>query len=325
MSNINTGAIDINYPVPGQNNSTQPFRDNFTSIKTNLDTAASEISNLQNNAIFKSSIDGVTLNNDMNNTLITNALVQGFRSTTYNLGNNLSGTVNIDVSKADVHYGTITNNIVLTFSKWAPTGTSARVELILSIATGSSTSTISFPSNVDASKLNIENYNPVGSVFSITAPRDVTKLHWIIETQDCGTTLTITPVNRPSRTAQILSGTPVTGNVITSGTITTATGTSIVNGTNTAFLTELVVGRQITDISGNVIGTVLSITSNTLLTLSSNAALSLTNAVYRATVPIGQQGDRLGTTMTDGTYLYVCTGTFNGSTGIWKRISLASY
>ena len=36
MSAINTNGLDVNYPVPGVNNNSQGFRDNFASIKTNL-------------------------------------------------------------------------------------------------------------------------------------------------------------------------------------------------------------------------------------------------------------------------------------------------
>jgi hypothetical protein len=53
MSAINTNGLDVNYPIPGQNNSSQGFRNNFASIKTNLDTAGSEISELQNKVVFK--------------------------------------------------------------------------------------------------------------------------------------------------------------------------------------------------------------------------------------------------------------------------------
>ena len=48
MSTINTNAINVNYPVPGVNNNSQGFRDNFASIVTNLNTAGNEITDLQN-------------------------------------------------------------------------------------------------------------------------------------------------------------------------------------------------------------------------------------------------------------------------------------
>lgn len=44
---INPSNIDITYPIAGQDNDTQGFRDNFSSIKNNLLTAATEISLLQ--------------------------------------------------------------------------------------------------------------------------------------------------------------------------------------------------------------------------------------------------------------------------------------
>ena len=40
MSAINTNGLNVNYPVPGVNNNSQGFRNNFTNIKQNLDTAA---------------------------------------------------------------------------------------------------------------------------------------------------------------------------------------------------------------------------------------------------------------------------------------------
>lgn len=48
MTAINTSGIDINFPRPKTNNDSQGFRDNFASIKINLDAAASEIDVLQN-------------------------------------------------------------------------------------------------------------------------------------------------------------------------------------------------------------------------------------------------------------------------------------
>lgn len=46
-SNINTGPIDITYPIAGQDNDTQGFRTNFTNIVSNLNTAGREITALQ--------------------------------------------------------------------------------------------------------------------------------------------------------------------------------------------------------------------------------------------------------------------------------------
>lgn len=48
-SNINPSNIDTTYPIAGQDNDTQGFRDNYTNIKQNFAVAASEITALQAN------------------------------------------------------------------------------------------------------------------------------------------------------------------------------------------------------------------------------------------------------------------------------------
>jgi hypothetical protein len=48
-STINPNNIDTTYPIAGQDNDTQGFRDNFRNIKNNLNTARLEITDLQGN------------------------------------------------------------------------------------------------------------------------------------------------------------------------------------------------------------------------------------------------------------------------------------
>ena len=44
----------------------------------------------------------------------------------------------------------------------------------------------------------------------------------------------------------------------------------------------------------------------------------------RTPINTGAQGDTAGTICSDGTNLYLCTGNYDGSTVIWKKITLAS-
>ena len=210
MSTINTNGIDVNYPVPGVNNSSQGFRDNFASIRTNLNTAASEITDLQNKVVVKQALNNTTINNDMANTLISNASTRGFRATTYNLGNALSGTVLIDASLADVHYGTVAGNVILQFGSWAPTGTQSNVQLSLNVSNADAV--ISFPSELAISEnsgvTTLENYANIANVATVTVPNNVTTLNYVISTVDCGLTLSIAPTNRPRITTQIQQRTP---------------------------------------------------------------------------------------------------------------------
>jgi hypothetical protein len=212
MSAINTNSLNVNYPTPGINNSTQGFRDNFTTTKTNLDTAKTEITDLQTKAIVKSGLNGITLNNDMNGTLISNALVRSFTATTHNLGSSIPSSLFIDVSKGDVQYGTIDKDTTISFGGWGRTGTQSNLELRLTVA--NSSATIYFPDStfnagavltqgMTTSARVLENYGSNGypttnTTYSnqVTAPAGVQTLQYKLSTVDCGQTLDIYPLNR---------------------------------------------------------------------------------------------------------------------------------
>lgn len=212
MSAINTNSLNVNYPTPGVNNSTQGFRDNFTNVKNNIDTAKVEITDLQSKAIVKSGLTGITLNNDMNGTLISNALVRSFTATTHNLGNDIPSNIFIDVSKGDVQYGTITKDTTISFGGWGRTGTQSNLELRFNIA--NSSATIFFPDStfnasavltqgMTTSARVLENYGSngypdVNTTYSnqVTAPAGVYNLQYKLSTVDCGQTIDVYPINR---------------------------------------------------------------------------------------------------------------------------------
>ena len=62
-SNINPYNIDGNFPLAGQDNPSQGFRDNFTNTKNNFLYAQSEITDLQEKAILIQPLNGQSLNN----------------------------------------------------------------------------------------------------------------------------------------------------------------------------------------------------------------------------------------------------------------------
>lgn len=211
MSTINTSGINVNYPIPGVNNSSQGFRDNFASIKNNLNTAANEITDLQTKVVVKTALANTTVNNDMGNTLISNAATRGFRATTYNLGNALAGTVLVNVQSGDVQYGTIVSNVTLQFGGWAPTGTQSNVQLQLSVANANAV--ISFPTEVVNANNNfgvttLENYAVAANVATVTIPAGVSQLDYNLSSLDCGNTITIEQYNRPRKATQIAIRTP---------------------------------------------------------------------------------------------------------------------
>lgn len=212
MSTINTNGLDVNYPIPGQNNNSQGFRNNFTNIKQNLDIASEEISDLQNKAVLKSALSNSTLNNDMANTLIANASTLQFRATTYNLGNALSNVVIVNCSLGDVQYGNLAGNVSLQFGSWAPTNTQSKVQLQLGRPDSNSNYTITFPSQVIFNdnygiKL-VENVSNATGNTTITFPYNTTQLNFTLTSNDCGNSIFVEPTNRPYQSTQIQTRTP---------------------------------------------------------------------------------------------------------------------
>lgn len=100
-SQINPNTIDSAYPVAGQDNSTQGFRDNFSFIKQNFTYAANEITALQANTAV------INDTNYFNNNILYGARFQNFAQVRQAAGN-VSGNANI--SYATGHYQTMTLN-----------------------------------------------------------------------------------------------------------------------------------------------------------------------------------------------------------------------
>jgi hypothetical protein len=86
--------------------------------------------------------------------------------------------------------------------------------------------------------------------------------------------------------------------VNTSGTITTLTNSSTVNGAGTKFLTDINIGARINDSNGNLIGTVQSITNDLTLVLTNNAAIAVTNIAYNTNSIPSRKVDVLNVTVT---------------------------
>lgn len=108
-SNINPNDIDGAYPVAGQDNNSQGFRDNFTNIKQNFQYAEDEINDLQNKVLLKSALIGGVLDNNMNDNLIYAATIRDFaapRVAVSPTGSPLTATINY----ANGHYQTFTTN-----------------------------------------------------------------------------------------------------------------------------------------------------------------------------------------------------------------------
>lgn len=79
-SQINFDAIDITFPVPGQDNDSQGFRGNFAAIQSGLEQAKSEITDLQVKSVLKETLgsSSSTVANDLLGSTIKNGLYSNF-------------------------------------------------------------------------------------------------------------------------------------------------------------------------------------------------------------------------------------------------------
>ena len=189
-SNINPNNIDGTYPVAGQDNNSQGFRDNFTNTKTNFQYAADEITDLQTNAILKSALSGTTLDNDMLGSLVYNGVVADFGLTRVALGT-VSGSQTIDYSAGHFHTLTTGGSVSLGFSNFPAAGTTGIVFVQVTVA--STSHTLTLPAAVSVNAQGIQGLNTSTNVISFAAVG--TYLLQFI-TSDSGTTITVVESNK---------------------------------------------------------------------------------------------------------------------------------
>jgi hypothetical protein len=138
-SNINPFNIDGTFPVAGQDNNSQGFRDNFTNIRNNLGFAKNEIEDLQGKVILKQPLSGGSLDNNMGGSTIRNVVLKSYRDSFYLLSKDTNDEIVVDFQDGNMQYYdlddgpvTITNftgwpaetdNVATTIMVWIRVGT----------------------------------------------------------------------------------------------------------------------------------------------------------------------------------------------------------
>ena len=241
-SNINANNVDGTFPIAGQDNDSQGFRDNFTNIKTNFSNAKTEIEDLQSKVILKSALTGTTLDNSGSGALIKDFELRDISETRVAKGTT-SGTVTLNYTEGGYQTATTSGSVTLAFSNFPASGKLGRVRFELTVA--SVAHTLTLPAAVSLGANSLHGIVPSTKVITFDATGT-----YIFEftTDDSGTTVAVNDLTR---------------------------------------------GRTKVDV--------------------------------RTPVNIGQSGDIAGLMVVDGSYIYVCTGTYDGSTVIWKRAAIAAF
>lgn len=188
-SNINPNNIDGAYPVAGQDNNSQGFRDNFTNTKTNFQYAANEITDLQNNALLKSALTGTTLDNNLNGSLIYGGVIRQFSAVRVALGT-LSGSVNINYASGSFQTLTTGGPVSLAFSNFPAAGSTALVSVEITVSNAAHTVTV--PAAVSVNTSGLVGINTGTNVITFGAA-GVYTLQFV--TSDSGSTITLNQVN----------------------------------------------------------------------------------------------------------------------------------
>ena len=195
-SNINPNNIDGAYPVAGQDNNSQGFRDNFTNIKQNFQYAEDEINDLQTKAVLKAALVGSVLDNNMNDNLLYAARIQDFSATRVQVtpaGTPLTATINY----ASGHYQTFstTASTTLAFTNFPAAGTYGYVRIQIQITNIAHTITV--PAAVSLGLSGIQGINPGTSGVSNSISFGATGYYeFAFSTSDAGATITLFDLNR---------------------------------------------------------------------------------------------------------------------------------
>lgn len=187
-STINPNNIDGTYPVAGQDNDSQGFRDNFTNIKTNFSYAAAEITDLQNKVVLKSALTGSTLNNNMSGSILSNAQLQNMSETKVSLGS-VSGSVTLNYAAGPYFTFSTSGPISLSFSNLSVAGTVSRWRVQVNITSVSHTVTL--PASVTVGVNTIQGLSNNIITFNQTG-----FFEFEFETSDSGGTVSIFDLSR---------------------------------------------------------------------------------------------------------------------------------
>jgi hypothetical protein len=189
-SAINPNNINGAYPVAGQDNNSQGFRDNFTNTANNFTFAADEISDLQATAVLKQALTGTVLDNNMLGSPLSNALLSNMADATLALGT-VSGTTPINYALAS--YQTLTTNgaVSLSFTNFPASGAAASV--VVQVTVASTIHTLILPAAVSVNNTGIQGLNTSTNTITF-ATTGVYSFEF--STANGGTTITVREVNK---------------------------------------------------------------------------------------------------------------------------------
>ena len=161
-SNINETGVNKDYPVAGQDNDSQGFRDNFNIIKNNFVAAKTEIETLQTDTA-KLNVSNNFLTNNITNAILLN------NSEGYFAGGTVNTSQNVNFSNGHHQSFTVGADVTLTLTGWPATGKAGKI--CLYINNDAVQRTVTFASNAGAGTFKkISTWSGAGNDIVIDTP-----------------------------------------------------------------------------------------------------------------------------------------------------------
>lgn len=191
-SQINPTNINDQYPVAGEPNNTQGFRDNFAGTKTNFEYASEEITELQTKAILNAALtngSSIDAQNNMFGAPLIGAKIRNFSASSVNIATQ-SGPITVDYSQGPYQRIATTGNASIGFSNFPESGSYGSLQLQLII--DSPGRTVQLSPFVSLGTSGIQGY--ANSVITFA---EAGTYQFNFNTSDSGATITLEDLNRP--------------------------------------------------------------------------------------------------------------------------------
>ena len=167
---VNPFNINGNYPIAGQDNDSQGFRDNFTNIKNNFIFIKQEVEDLQSKVILKSALSGSSLDNNFLGSQVRNIQTKNQSETVYDWGE-LGGPgveIQLDIALGNIHKLNATGSVKINsvIKNWPAALQYSRLLLYINI--DSVASTLEMPSTLTTDLAGLPGLRTVASSKLIT-------------------------------------------------------------------------------------------------------------------------------------------------------------
>lgn len=171
--NITPEQIDEEYPVAGQDNDSQGFRDNFAAIQSSLTATKTAVKDLELKAVVKAALGTSVLDNDMQGNIIKNGVLQGVANESLN--STVTNDADGNILWSNGYYQNITmsnsSSTRLSLGGWPANGVYGKMRLAIKSSNGD-TRTVVFEA-ANAGTIKVDPNFPTGdfTVTSATSPK----------------------------------------------------------------------------------------------------------------------------------------------------------